>query len=73
VEELARHPDRIEIVLEKMLKHFLEHPDPSGFKAQGVAVDRKACALYKTALDDKLRARAAAGMVGCYHLRGAEQ
>ena len=55
--ELARHPDRIEIVLEKMLKHFLEHPDPSGFKAQLVAVDRKACALYKIALDAKLRER----------------
>jgi type I restriction enzyme, R subunit len=55
--ELARHPDRIEIVLEKMLKHFMEHPDPSGFKAQLVAVDRKACALYKIALDAKLRAR----------------
>ena len=55
--ELARHPNRIEIVLEKMLKHFLEHPDPSGFKAQLVAVDRKACALYKLALDAKLQAR----------------
>jgi type I restriction enzyme R subunit len=55
--ELARHPDRIEIVLEKMLKHFLEYPDPSGFKAQLVAVDRKACALYKIALDAKLKAR----------------
>src|SRR5207342_2272689 len=55
--ELARHPDRIEIVPEKMLKHFLEHPDPSGFKAQLVAVDRKACALYKIALDAKLRGR----------------
>jgi type I restriction enzyme R subunit len=55
--ELARHPDRIEIVLEKMLKHFLEHPDPTGFKAQLVAVDRKACALYKIALDSKLKAR----------------
>ena len=55
--ELARHPDRIEIVLEKMLKHFLEHPDPSGFKAQLVAVDRKACVLYKIALDAKLRSR----------------
>jgi type I restriction enzyme R subunit len=55
--ELARHPDRIEIVLEKMLKHFLEHPDPNGFKAQLVAVDRKACALYKIALDAKLKAR----------------
>ena len=40
-----------------MLKHFLEHPDPSGFKAQLVAVDRKACALYKSDLDIKLRAR----------------
>jgi type I restriction enzyme R subunit len=55
--ELARHPDRIEIVVEKMLKHFLEHPDPNGFKAQLVAVDRKACALYKVALDSKLKAR----------------
>lgn len=55
--ELARHPDRIEIVLERMLAHFLEHPDPNGFKAQLVAVDRKACALYKQALDTKLGAR----------------
>jgi type I restriction enzyme R subunit len=31
--------------------------DPSGFKAQLVAVDRKACALYKVALDSKLKAR----------------
>jgi type I restriction enzyme, R subunit len=55
--ELARHPDRIEIVLEKLIEHFLEHPDPNGFKAQLVAVDRKACALYKAALDEKLAKR----------------
>lgn len=55
--ELARHPDRVEIVLEKTLTHFLEHPDPNGFKAQLVAVDRKACAAYKNALDAKLAAR----------------
>jgi type I restriction enzyme R subunit len=55
--ELARHPDRIDIVLDRMLNHFLEHPDPNGFKAQLVAVDRKACALYKQALDKKLAAR----------------
>ena len=55
--ELARHPARIEIVLEKLLTHFLEHPDPNGFKAQLVAVDRKAAALYKMALDAKLTAR----------------
>lgn len=55
--ELARHPDRVEIVIERMLAHFLEHPDPNGFKAQLVAVDRKACTLYKKALDAKLSAR----------------
>jgi type I restriction enzyme R subunit len=45
------------MVLERMLKHFMERPDPNGFKAQLVAVDRKACALYKQALDAKLAAR----------------
>jgi type I restriction enzyme, R subunit len=55
--ELARHPKRIDIVLEKMLTHFLEHPDPDGFKAQLVAVDRTACALYKEKLDLKLKKR----------------
>lgn len=55
--ELARHPERVDIVLEKMLTHFLEYPDPSGFKAQLVAVDRKACAVYKDALDAKLKVR----------------
>ena len=55
--ELARHPDRVDIVLNKMLAHFLEHPDPSGFKAQLVAVDRKACVVYKDALDRRLRER----------------
>ncbi len=55
--ELARHPKRVDIVLERMVAHFVEHPDPSGFKAQLVAVDRKACAVYKDALDTKLNAR----------------
>ena len=55
--ELARHPDRVDLVVERMLTHFLEHPNPNGFKAQLVAVDRKSCALYKLALDTKLAAR----------------
>jgi type I restriction enzyme R subunit len=54
--ELARHPDRIAIVLDKMVEHFLKYPDPSGFKTQLVAVDRTACARYKIALDKKLKA-----------------
>lgn len=55
--ELATHPDRIEIVLNKILDHFLEHPDPNGFKAQLVAIDRTACVRYKNALDTKLKER----------------
>ena len=70
--ELARHPARIEIVLEKMLTHFLEHPDPNGFKAQLVAVDRKASALYKMALElidwDALRATVPREVARCMEL-----
>ena len=55
--ELARHPERVDIVVDKMLAHFLSHTDPSGFKAQLVAVDRKACVVYKEALDRRLRER----------------
>lgn len=55
--ELARHPDRVEIVVEKMLTHFLAYPDPTGFKAQLVGVDRMACVRFKDALDAKLKAR----------------
>lgn len=55
--ELARHPDRVDIVVDKMLTHFLAYPNPSGFKAQLVGVDRTACARFKDALDAKLKAR----------------
>ena len=55
--ELARHKDRIDIVLDKLLEHFLAHPDPNGFKAQLVAVDRLACVKYKDTLDTKLKER----------------
>jgi hypothetical protein len=36
--ELVGHEDRINIVLDKMLEHFLNYPDPNGFKAQSVAL-----------------------------------
>lgn len=55
--ELARLPERMDLVLGKMLEHFLAHPDPNGFKAQLVVVDRKACALAKGKLDELLKAR----------------
>jgi len=55
--ELARHPERVKIVVGKMLEHFLLYPDPSGFKAQLVCVDRTACARFKDELDAQLKAR----------------
>jgi type I restriction enzyme, R subunit len=55
--ELARHPDRVDLVVGKMLEHFLAYPDPDGFKAQLVGVDRIACARFKVALDAKLKER----------------
>ncbi len=54
---LATLPDRLAILLDKLVDHFLLHPDPSGFKAQLVVVDRTACALHKDTLDTKLAAR----------------
>ncbi len=43
--------DRIEDVARDVAEHFTTHIAPNGFKAQLVAVDREACALYKEALD----------------------
>jgi type I restriction enzyme, R subunit len=51
---LVKDERRIQTVIEHMVSHFLTHPDPSGFKAQLVCVDREACALYKAALDKEL-------------------
>jgi type I restriction enzyme R subunit len=55
--ELARHPERVAIVADKIVEHFVVHPDPNGFKAQVVVVDRKACVVMKEALDTNLNAR----------------
>lgn len=52
---LAMHPDRIAKVVAHLVRHFLDHPDPSGFKAQLVTIDRTACVLYKDALDAEFR------------------
>ena len=54
---LARDPKRVAKVAENLVAHFLEHPDPSGFKAQLVCIDRPACAQHKDALDDELKKR----------------
>lgn len=48
---LVKDERRIQTVVTHLVHHFLAHPDPSGFKAQLVTVDREACVLYKKALD----------------------
>ena len=47
--------DRIENVTKWIAKHFKENIQPLGYKAFIVAVDREACALYKSALDKHLQ------------------
>jgi len=43
--------DRIDKIAKDVAEHYRSHIEPNGFKAQLVAVDREACALYKEALD----------------------
>ena len=52
--QLAKDPRRMRQVAEAVVEHFLAHPDPNGFKAQLVAVDRDACGKYKDLLDELL-------------------
>ncbi|MDA8000903.1 MAG: HsdR family type I site-specific deoxyribonuclease [Alphaproteobacteria bacterium] len=45
---------RVREVAEFVAKHYRENVEPLGYKAFLVGVDREACALYKTALDELL-------------------
>ena len=51
---IMKAPDRVDKIAVHVAKHFQENVEPMGFKAFLVAVDREACALYKTALDKYL-------------------
>ena len=46
--------ERIDDISQWIAKHFTENVQPLGYKSFLVAVDRKACALYKKALDKYL-------------------
>jgi len=45
---------RIERIAKDVAEHYISHVEPNGFKAQLVAVDREACALFKEELDRHL-------------------
>ena len=51
---MLKNPDRVRKVAAHVARHYTETIEPMGYKAFLVAVDREACALYKTALDDHL-------------------
>lgn len=52
--QLAKNPGRMKKVIAHVVDHFLDHPDPNGFKAQFVAIDRDAAGKYKDLLDEEL-------------------
>lgn len=54
---LIRDPRRVQKVITHMVDHFLAYPDPSGFKAQLVTVDRQACSMYKDCLGAEIMKR----------------
>jgi type I restriction enzyme R subunit len=51
---ILEDPKRIEKIAKVIAKHFKESVEPNGYKAFVVAVSRKACVLYKNALDKYL-------------------
>lgn len=50
IEDLVKHPRRIELIAYDLWTHFKQYARPDGFKAQIVAIDREAVILYKQAL-----------------------
>ncbi|NLX15063.1 MAG: type I restriction endonuclease subunit R [Phycisphaerales bacterium] len=51
INDLAKHPQRVNLIAYDLWTHFKGYAEPDGFKAQIVAIDREAVILYKRALD----------------------
>lgn len=51
IPELAKHPERVNLIAFDIWTHHKGHALPDGYKAQIVAIDREAIILYKRALD----------------------
>jgi len=50
INDLIKHPRRVELIAYDIWTHFKAYAHPDGFKAQIVAIDREAVILYKQAL-----------------------
>ena len=64
---IMKASDRVDDVAAAVAKHFQENVEPMGFKAFLIAVDREACALYKTALDKHLPSEYSEVVYSPYH------
>lgn len=51
---LVKSPERVKTICSDIAKHYEEKVAPNGFGAMVVTLDRKACVLYKKALDEFL-------------------
>ncbi len=56
VAELAKHPQRVELLALDAWTHFQAHCRPDALKAQFVAIDREAVVLFKRAFDTVITA-----------------
>ncbi len=50
IEDLVKHPTRMDLIAYDIWTHFKAYAKPDGFKAQVVAIDREAVILYRAAL-----------------------
>jgi type I restriction enzyme R subunit len=51
---LVKAGERVRRICEDIVRHYIEHVEPNGFKAQVVVFDREACLLYKEQMDELL-------------------
>jgi len=51
---MLKNKERVKRIAIHVAEHYREHIEPLGYKAFLVAVDREACAMYKTELDKHL-------------------
>ena len=54
LDALLFHPTRISQIADDVVKHFVEHVRPNGFKGMLVCKDKEAVKLYSKALRDRL-------------------
>jgi type I restriction enzyme, R subunit len=65
---LVKNPERIQAVVNHIVKHYQTKVEPNGFKAQVVVFDRECCVLYKRVMDELIGPEASAiVMTGAQH------